>query len=45
MNKLDLITIPEEAIIDIMTETVADIVCVVDLEVSEFKVVWDWADV
>ena len=45
MNKLNLIAIPEEAIVDIMTETVADIVCVVDLEVSEFKVVWNWTDV
>ena len=45
MNKLNLIAIPEEAIIDIMTETVADIVSIFDLEVSEFKVVWNWTDV
>ena len=45
MNKLNFIAIPEEAVVGIMGETVADIVCIVDFEISEFKVVWNWTDV
>ena len=45
MNKLNLIAIPEEVVVAIVGETVADIVCIVDFEVSGLKIVWDWADV
>ena len=45
LNKLDLIAIPEEVVVGIMGETVADIVCIVYFEICEFKVVWDWANV